>query len=144
MSEGSRRKPSRKTRCRDERILEGYVTAHWTIDGVKSSLAAKKISTRELTTDFYKSINPRNPELNAYLALSPERAYAQADKIDALIAAGKPLPPLAGVPIAINDVHSTNGTTTTCVYKIPEHQLPADADTAVETLANDVTNVLVR
>src|SRR5258708_23430453 len=134
MCEGSRRKPSRKTRCRDERILEGYVTAHWTIDGVKSSLGAKKMSTRELTTDFYKSINARNPELNAYLALSPERAYAQADKMDALIAAGKALPPLAGVPIAIKDVLSTKGTTTTCGSKILEHYVPPYDATAVTRL----------
>src|SRR5258707_12072622 len=134
MSEGSRRKPSRKTRCRDERILEGYVTAHWTIDGVKSSLAAKKMSTRRSAPDFYKSINARNPELNAYLALSPERAYAQADKMDALIAAGKALPSLAGVPIAIKDVLSTKGTTTTCGSKILEHYVPPYDATAVTRL----------
>src|SRR5206468_8749253 len=54
------------------------------------------------------------PELNAFLELPPDRAYAQADKIDALIAAGKPLPPLGGVPVAIKDVLSTRGITTTC------------------------------
>jgi aspartyl-tRNA(Asn)/glutamyl-tRNA(Gln) amidotransferase subunit A len=59
----------------------------WTIDGVKAALAAKKVSAREITTAFYKSIEARNGELNAYLALSPERAYAQADKIDALVLA---------------------------------------------------------
>ena len=70
----------------------------WTIDGVKEALAAKKISARELTADFYKRIEARNPELNAWLALSSDRAYAQADRIDALVKAGAPLPPLGGVP----------------------------------------------
>ena len=90
----------------------------WTIDGVKEALAAKKISARELTAEFYKRIQVRNPELNAFLALSPDRAYAQADKIDALTATGKPLPPLGGVPVAIKDVISTKGTVTTCGSKI--------------------------
>ncbi len=106
----------------------------WTIDGVKAALAANKLSTREITTDFYKNINARNKELNAYLALSPERAYAQADKIDALIADGKPLPPLAGVPIAIKDVLSTRGVTTTCGSKILEHYVPPYDATAVARL----------
>src|ERR1041385_4241430 len=86
----------------------------WTIDAVKSALAAKEICARELPAEFYKRIDARNTELNAYLALSPERAYAQASKIDGLIAAGKPLPPLAGVPIAIKDVLSTPRAGTTC------------------------------
>jgi len=97
------------------------VTTNWTIDGVKQALTGKKISARELAADFYKRIDARNAHLNAYLALSSERAYTQADEIDALVAAGKPLPPLAGVPIAIKDVISTRGITTTCGSKILEH-----------------------
>ena len=106
----------------------------WTIDGVKEALAAKKTSARELASDFYKRIGERNPELNAYLTLSEERAYAQADRMDALVAAGKPLPSLAGVPIAIKDVISTRGVRTTCGSKILEHYIPPYDATAVERL----------
>src|SRR2546422_6476282 len=108
--------------------------ANWTIDGVRETLAAKKISARELAADFCTQIEARNPELNAYLALSPERARRQADKIDALVAAGKPLPPLAGVPVAIKDVLSTRGITTTCGSKILEHYVPPYDATAVTRL----------
>src|SRR6266850_1122232 len=100
------------------------MTTRWTIDGVRQALAAKKISARELAADFYTRIAARNPELNAYLALSPERARRQADRIDALVAEGKPLPPLAGVPVAIKDVISTRGTKTTCGSKILENYIP--------------------
>ena len=110
------------------------MTTEWTIDGVRTALTAKKISARELSEEFYKRIEARNPELNAFLALSPERARRQADKVDALIAAGKPLPPLAGVPIAIKDVISTRGITTTCGSKILEHYVPPYDATAVERL----------
>src|SRR5256884_9713229 len=108
--------------------------ATWTIDGLKESLAAKKISARELLADFYKRIEANNPELNAFLALTPERARRQADKIDALIASGSPLPPLAGVPVAIKDVISTRGTKTTCGSKILENYVPPYDATAVERL----------
>src|SRR5258708_30297792 len=74
------------------------MTTNWTIDGVKEALAAKKISARELAAEFYKRIEEKNPELNAYLALSPERARRQTDRIDALVAGRKQLPPLPGGP----------------------------------------------
>src|SRR5229473_2826071 len=90
------------------------MTANWTIEGVREAVAAKKVSARELAGEFYKRIEARNTELNAFLTLSPERAYAQAERVDAMVAAGKPLPPLAGVPVAIKDVISTRGIRTNC------------------------------
>jgi aspartyl-tRNA(Asn)/glutamyl-tRNA(Gln) amidotransferase subunit A len=110
------------------------LTTNWTIDGVRAALTAKKISARELCEEFYRRIEARNPELNAFLALAPQRARRQADKIDALIAAGKPLPALAGVPIAVKDVISTRGIITTCGSKILENYLPPFDATAIERL----------
>jgi len=106
----------------------------WTIPEVQAALSAKKISARELAKEFYALIEKRNSELNVYLALSPERAYAQADKIDASIAAGDALPSLAGVPVAVKDVISTRGVPTTCGSRILEGYKPAYDATAVERL----------
>jgi aspartyl-tRNA(Asn)/glutamyl-tRNA(Gln) amidotransferase subunit A len=105
-----------------------------TIDGIKHALTSKRLSARELTTDFFIKINARNPQINAYLELSPERAYAQADKIDSLVAAGKPLPPLGGVPVAVKDVLSTRGITTTCGSKVLRNYVPPYDATAVARL----------
>ena len=110
------------------------LATNWTIDGVREAIAAKKTSARELAADYYKRIKARNPELNAFLTLSQERAYAQADRVDALAAAGKPLPPLAGVPVAIKDVLSSRGIRTTCGSKILEHYIPPYDATAVQRL----------
>jgi len=107
---------------------------NWTIDGVRAALRARKVSARELAGEFYARIERRNPELNAYLTLSPDRAYAQADRVDAAIARGDELPPLAGVPIAIKDVISTQGIRTTCASKILETYVPPYDATAVERL----------
>jgi aspartyl-tRNA(Asn)/glutamyl-tRNA(Gln) amidotransferase subunit A len=106
----------------------------WTIDTVKAALAAKQISARELAAEHYRRIDARNPELNAFLTLSRDRAYAQADRIDALVAEGKALPPLAGVPLAIKDVISTRGVRTTCGSKILENYVPPYDATAVARL----------
>src|SRR6202047_2035432 len=110
------------------------MTANWTIRGVQEALASKKISARELAADYYKRIDARNGELNAYLTLSQDRAYAQADRVDAIVAAGKPLPPLAGVPVAVKDVISTRGVRTTCGSKILENYVPPYDATAVQRL----------
>jgi aspartyl-tRNA(Asn)/glutamyl-tRNA(Gln) amidotransferase subunit A len=110
------------------------MATNWTIDGVREALTAKKVSARELAAEHYKRIAARNPELNAFLELSEERAYAQADRVDALVAAGRPLPPLAGVPLAIKDVLSTRGVRTTCGSKSLEHYIPPYDATAVERL----------
>ncbi len=101
---------------------------------MRSALEAKKISARELTSEFYKRIDASNAELNAFLTLAPERAYAQADRVDAAVARGEKLPPLAGVPIAVKDVISTMGVRTTCASKILEHYVPPYDATAVERL----------
>jgi aspartyl-tRNA(Asn)/glutamyl-tRNA(Gln) amidotransferase subunit A len=107
---------------------------NWTIQGVQEALASKKISARELVADYYKRIEARNPQLNAYLALSQDRAFAQAARVDALVAAGNPLPPLAGVPVAVKDVISTRGIPTTCGSKILENYIPPYDATAVQRL----------
>jgi aspartyl-tRNA(Asn)/glutamyl-tRNA(Gln) amidotransferase subunit A len=109
-------------------------TGSWTIASVREALRAKRVSARDLAQEFYARIEKRNPELNAFLALCPERAYAQAERVDAMVARGEELPPLAGVPIAVKDVISTRGVVTTCGSRILEGYRPAYDATAVQRL----------
>ena len=106
----------------------------WTITRIREALQSKRLSARELTKEFYARIERRNPELNAFLTLCPERAHAQADRVDTSIAQGDPLGPLVGVPVAIKDVISTHGTRTTCGSKILENYVPAYDATAIDRL----------
>ena len=105
-----------------------------TIGEVREAIAAKKASAREIAAEHYKRIATRNPEINAFLTLCEKRAYAQADRVDALVAAGKRLPPLAGVPLAIKDTISTRGVRTTCSSKILDNYIPPYDATAVVRL----------
>src|ERR1700723_4465310 len=106
----------------------------WTVASIRDALTSRKISARELTAEYFSRIEKRNPEMNAYLALSKERANEQAARVDALVAKGEELPRLAGVPLAIKDVLSTTGTRTTCGSKILETYVPPHDATALERL----------
>ncbi|MGC1581438.1 MAG: Asp-tRNA(Asn)/Glu-tRNA(Gln) amidotransferase subunit GatA [Candidatus Acidiferrales bacterium] len=109
-------------------------SANWTILSVRNALTAKKISARELADDYFGRIERRNPELNAFLTLSKDRAYNQAAAVDSLVAKGNPLPRLAGVPLAVKDVLSTEGIRTTCGSKILENYRALYDATAVARL----------
>jgi aspartyl-tRNA(Asn)/glutamyl-tRNA(Gln) amidotransferase subunit A len=52
-------------------------------------------------------------DVHAFLEVTADDARRQADDIDAKVAAGEDLPPLAGVPVAIKDLFTTRGIPTT-------------------------------
>ncbi|MFO1414896.1 MAG: Asp-tRNA(Asn)/Glu-tRNA(Gln) amidotransferase subunit GatA [Burkholderiales bacterium] len=78
-----------------------------------AALAARKISSVELTKGVLDRIAAAQPVLNAFVTIDPEGAMAQAKAADAVLAKGD-APPLAGVPIAHKDVIMTAGLRTTC------------------------------
>jgi aspartyl-tRNA(Asn)/glutamyl-tRNA(Gln) amidotransferase subunit A len=71
--------------------------------------------------------------INSFLALSRDRALAQAAKIDELTAKGEPLPPLAGIPIGIKDVLAMTGSPATAGSLILKgYRPPYDATTVAK------------
>ncbi|HZD95323.1 MAG TPA: Asp-tRNA(Asn)/Glu-tRNA(Gln) amidotransferase subunit GatA, partial [Candidatus Sulfotelmatobacter sp.] len=72
--------------------------------------------------------------IHAYLNLCEDRALQQAERIDRIVKAGDPLPPLAGVPVGIKDVMVTKGVRTTAGSKILENFIPPYDCTAVARL----------
>ncbi|HEX8926687.1 MAG TPA: Asp-tRNA(Asn)/Glu-tRNA(Gln) amidotransferase subunit GatA [Terriglobales bacterium] len=109
-------------------------TTPLTIDAARENVAERKITARDLAETFYSRITERDGEIGAFLSLSKDRAFAQAERIDRLAQAGDPLPPLAGVPVGIKDVLMTRGLVTTAGSKILQNFVaPYDA-TAVARL----------
>jgi aspartyl-tRNA(Asn)/glutamyl-tRNA(Gln) amidotransferase subunit A len=102
-----------------------------TIDQVRRSIADRATTASTLAQDFYTRIRQTDPEIGAFLSLSEERAFAQAQRIDKMASEGKPLPPLAGVPVAIKDVMVTRDLRTTAGSKVLEHFVPPYDCTAV-------------
>src|SRR5277367_4813609 len=113
---------------------EVITTKPSTIEQVRVALTAGEFKAGELAEEFFVHIDEENPAINAYLALSRERALKQAAKIDALAAAGEPLPALAGVPFGIKDVLTVQGSPATAGSKILEGYLPPYDATVVKRL----------
>ena len=81
------------------------------------ALAAKKISSRELTQAFLTRIAQLNPELNAFITVDAEKSLLQADAADKLLATGQG-GPLTGIPVAQKDIFCAQGWRTTCGSKM--------------------------
>ncbi len=105
-----------------------------TIDAVKARIADRTRTAAATAEEAYARIREVDPEINAYLALSRERALKQAQKIDTMAAAGEALPPLAGVPIGIKDVLNMQGAPATAGSKILAGYNPPYDATAVARL----------
>ena len=84
---------------------------------LSAALAAKKISSRELTQAFLDRIAQLNPVLNAFITIDAEKSLAQADAADKRIGQGQG-GPLTGIPVAQKDIFCAKGWRTTCGSKI--------------------------
>ncbi len=104
------------------------------IDAVRSAVQERQTTAFAFAEAHYARIQDRDGEIGAFLTLCRDRALAQADRIDRMAAEGQPLPPLAGVPVAIKDVMSTSGVRTTAGSKMLDKYIPPYDCTAVERL----------
>jgi aspartyl-tRNA(Asn)/glutamyl-tRNA(Gln) amidotransferase subunit A len=95
---------------------------------------SRAVSSRELTAAHLARVAAADGALGCFLALDAERALARADEIDAAIARGDDLGPLAGVPIALKDVLVTRGLATTAGSRILAGWVPPYDGTAVARL----------
>ncbi|MCP9849480.1 Asp-tRNA(Asn)/Glu-tRNA(Gln) amidotransferase subunit GatA [Cyanobium sp. Morenito 9A2] len=100
----------------------------------RGQLERGEISARELTDHHLNRIAAIDPSLHAFLTVTADRARADADRIDTSRAAGEPLPPLAGLPLAIKDNLCTKGVVTTCSSRMLEHFVPPYESTVTERL----------
>ena len=105
-----------------------------TASQIRDLVTHKQVSAEELVRAHLDRIEQKDKEVRAYLTLCPDRALAQAKKTDRLIAAGEPLPPLAGVPAAVKDEIVTRGVRSTCSSRMLENYIPPYDATAVERL----------
>jgi amidase len=76
-------------------------------------IRAREISARELLDAHLERIDRLNPGINAIVTLDADGARTAAAAADAALAAGEPVGPLHGLPVAHKDTHATGGMRTT-------------------------------
>lgn len=76
-------------------------------------IASRDVTSTEVVQACFARIDAVNPKLNAVVATCRERALAEAAMADALLAEGKSLGPLHGVPFTVKDSFDTAGVVTT-------------------------------
>src|SRR3712207_4970855 len=98
-------------------------------------LRAREISARELLEAHLDRIERHNPAVNAVVTLDAEGARSAADAADAALAAGDPVGPLHGLPVAHKDTHATGGMRTTWGSPLHADTVPLRDELVVARLA---------
>ena len=93
-----------------------------------------EISTMEIAKSVQARIERVEPQIKAYLTLTPEAMLAAAKQADDRLARKESLSPLAGMPIALKDIFCTQGVETTCASRMLKGFVPPYDATVVSRL----------
>lgn len=99
-------------------------------------IRSKKLSPVEVIDAVLARMEKLEPILHAYCTPTPELARKTAKKIEKDIMAGKPVGPLAGVPVGIKDLVCTKGIKTVSGSWAYADFVPDEDDVVVERLKN--------
>ncbi|MGB8703101.1 MAG: Asp-tRNA(Asn)/Glu-tRNA(Gln) amidotransferase subunit GatA [Thermosynechococcaceae cyanobacterium] len=98
-------------------------------------LIGKERTATEITQAALDRITQLEPQLHSFLTVTADWAIAQAQRVDAALAAGESIGLLAGIPIGIKDNLCTKGIPTTCGSRILEQFVPPYESTVTQALA---------
>lgn len=93
----------------------------------------RQVKAADLVKKAQAQIQRLNPQINAVL-WENSQALAQAEALDAKIARGENVGPLAGIPFGVKDNYCTKGVKTTAASRILENFVPPYSATVVERL----------
>ncbi len=102
---------------------------------LSAQLASGETSATEIVASAHARIEAVDGDVRAFLTPTPQLATERAEELDAYLSTGAPQSPVAGIPVALKDVLTTNGVRTTCGSKILESYVPPYDATAWTRLA---------
>lgn len=94
----------------------------------------KETTVPKVVEAVFKRIEEKEDAVKAYISLDKENALKRAEEIQAEFDAGKDMPILAGIPVAIKDNICTKGVKTTCASRMLEDFVPPYNATVIEKL----------
>ena len=98
------------------------------------NVAAKELSPVEVVDAVLDRLDRLDPELHMFTTVVPERARQDAKRIEAEIAAGREVGPLAGVPTGVKDLIYTKGIRTASGSYAYADFVPDEDDVVVERI----------
>jgi len=104
------------------------------IDEAGRMLRNGSITAEGLTRDYLERIDALQPRLNAYIAVTRERALQSARALDGELREGRDRGPLHGIPISYKDNIGTRGVATTVGSEFLRHHVPDTDATIVRRL----------
>ncbi len=107
-----------------------------TIAEARTKLKAKEFTAVELTEAYLSAIESANGKLNAYVAVTPEKARDMAKASDARLAGGN-AGALEGIPLGVKDLFATQDVRTQACSHILDGFKPKYESTVTQNLWND-------
>jgi aspartyl-tRNA(Asn)/glutamyl-tRNA(Gln) amidotransferase subunit A len=105
-----------------------------TLSSLQQKLQQGEVSSVEITRSVLQRISAIDDRIGAYLLVDEPAAMAQAESADSRRANGETVSPVAGIPLGLKDLLSTEGMTTTCASRMLENYVPAYDATVVSRL----------
>ena len=115
-----------------EKVQTGELSAQ---EVLKSALArVSQVDGRPGSLDSGELTEEDRQKVHAFITLTSDRAFAQAEAVDARVKAGKRVGPLAGVPLTVKDIVCVKDTPSTAASRILANFTAPYTATAVERL----------
>ena len=105
-----------------------------TLTDIAKKIKNKEVTIKEVLDSVYSRIDEKEPEVDAYLALTRESAYKKAEELQEKLDNGEDIGILGGVPVAIKDNICIKGVKTTCGSRMLENYEPIYNATVIEKL----------
>jgi aspartyl-tRNA(Asn)/glutamyl-tRNA(Gln) amidotransferase subunit A len=116
-------------------LTETPTELHWlTIAEAARQIERRRLSPVELADALLARIEALDPQLNAFLLPTPEKARERARAAEREIMAGRYKGSLHGIPFGLKDIYATAGIRTTSHSKICENLVPTEDATTVTKL----------
>jgi AtzE family amidohydrolase len=119
------------------------IEADRTALGIAAAIRGGRLSATALAVRTLAAIEQRDGALNAFTAVTAERALREAGEIDRTLAGGDDPGPLAGVPYAVKNLFDVAELHTLAGSKINRDHAPATADATLVQRMRDAGGVLV-